>query len=49
MAWVFGSIAILMYPIGAEEVPPPGQGFFLLTDMSNLLLTDSTPLETAGA
>ena len=49
MSWVFGSIPILMYPIGADEVPPPGTGFFLLTDLTNLLLTDNTPLETAGA
>lgn len=47
--WVFGSIPILMYPIGADEVPTPPTGFLLLTDMTNVLLTDNTPLETAGA
>lgn len=46
--WIFGSIPILIYPF-ADEVPPPPTGFFLLTDMSDFLLTDNTPLETAGA
>lgn len=47
--WAYGSIAILYYPLGAEEVPVPPTGFLLLTDESNLLMTDNTPLETAGA
>ncbi len=47
--WIYGGIAILFYPIGADEVPVPPTGFLLLTDNSNLLLTDNTPLETAGA
>ena len=46
--WAYGSIAILYYPLGADEVPHPGTGFFLITDGSDLLLTDNTPLETAG-
>jgi len=47
--WAYGSIAILYYPLAAEEVPIPPTGFFLITDGSNFLLTDNTPLETAGA
>jgi len=46
--WNYGGVAILYYPLGAGEVPPPGTGFFLITDLTNLLLTDNTPLETAG-
>lgn len=46
--WAYGSIAILYYPLAADEVPPPLTGFLLLTDGTNLLLTDNTPLETAG-
>lgn len=46
--WGYGGIAILYYPLGAEEVPHPGTGFLLITDGSNLLMTDNTPLETAG-
>lgn len=38
----------MMYTINAEEVPPPPTGFLLLTDITNFLLTDMTPLETAG-
>lgn len=49
MTWVIGSIPILMYPIGADDVPHPPTGFFLLTDHTNFLLTNNTPLETAGA
>jgi hypothetical protein len=49
MSYWFGSVAILMYPIMADEVPPPPTGFFLITDGSDFLLTDNTPLETAGA
>lgn len=45
----FGSIAILFYPIGAEEVPFPPSGFLLITDGSNLLMSDFDPLMTAGA
>ncbi len=47
--WIFGSFAILFYPIGADDIPPPLTGFLLITDGSNLLQTDTTPLETAGA
>ncbi len=47
--WAYGSIAILYYPLGADEVPTPPTGFLLITDGSNLLMTDNTPLETAGA
>jgi len=46
--WAYGSIAILYYPLAADDVPPPGTGFLLITDGSDLLLTDNTPLETAG-
>lgn len=49
MSYYLGSIPILMYPINADEVPPPPHGFFLLTDFTDFLLTDGTPLETAGA
>jgi hypothetical protein len=47
--WVLGSIPVLMYPIGADDVPHPPSGFLLITDLSNFLLTDNTPLETAGS
>lgn len=47
--WAYGSIAILYYTLGGGDVPPPPTGFLLLTDLTNLLLTDNTPLETAGA
>jgi hypothetical protein len=47
--YCFGSVPILYYPLSAEEVPFPPTGFLLITDGSNLLLTDNTPLETAGA
>lgn len=47
--WAYGSIAILYYPLAADEVPQPPLGFLLITDGTNLLLTDNTPLETAGA
>jgi hypothetical protein len=47
--WVYGGMAILFYPIGADEVPHPPTGFLLITDGSDLLMTDNTPLETAGA
>jgi len=47
--WAYGSIAILYYPIAADEIPAPGTGFFLITDGSDLLLSDNTPMETAGA
>jgi len=47
--WIYGSVAILYYGLSIEEIPPPGNGFLLITDGSNLLLTDNTPLETAGA
>ncbi len=46
--YVYGGIAILFYPLGADEVPHPGNGFLLITDGSNLLMTDNTPLLTAG-
>jgi hypothetical protein len=46
--WVFGSIAILYYPLAADEVPHPPHGFLLITDGSDFLLSDSTPMETAG-
>jgi hypothetical protein len=46
--WVYGSIPILYYPLSADEVPAPGTGFLLLTDLTNVLMTDNTPLETAG-
>jgi len=46
--WAYGSIAILYYPLAADEVPPPPTGFLLITDGSDLLMTDNTPLETAG-
>lgn len=49
MNYVYGSVPILMYPIGADEIPPPGSGFFLLTDLTDFLLTNNTPLLTAGA
>jgi len=47
--WTYGSIPILYYPISAEEVPFPPTGFLLITDGSNLLMTNDTPLETAGS
>lgn len=47
--WAYGGVAILFYPLGAEEVPVPPTGFFLITDLSNFLLSDNTPMETAGA
>lgn len=46
--YFFGGMAILYYPLSAEEVPAPGTGFLLITDGSNLLMTDNDPLETAG-
>jgi len=49
MSYYFGSIPIMYYPIGAEEVPFPPFGFLLITDGSNLLMTDNDPLLTAGA
>jgi len=49
MGWYYGSLPIMMYPIVGDEVPVPPSGFFLLTDLTNLLLTNNTPLETAGA
>jgi hypothetical protein len=47
--YVYGGVAILFYPLGSEEVPFPPTGFLLITDGSDLLLTDNTPLQTAGA
>lgn len=47
--YCFGSIPIMYYPIAAEEVPFPPSGFLLITDGSNLLMTDGDPLLTAGA
>jgi hypothetical protein len=47
--WVYGGMAILYYPLGADEVPVPPFGFLLITDGSNFLLSDNTPMETAGA
>jgi len=47
--WAFGSVAILFYPMERPVIPTPPHGFFLLTDNTNFLLTDNTPLETAGA
>jgi hypothetical protein len=47
--WAYGSIAILYYPLAADEIPPPATGFLLITDGSNFLLSDNTPMETAGA
>ncbi len=47
--YFFGSIPIMYYPIAADDVPHPPTGFLLITDGSDLLLTDFTPLETAGA
>ena len=47
--YYLGSIPIMYYPLAAEEVPVPPTGFLLITDGSDLLLTDNTPLETAGA
>ena len=46
--YVYGGVAILFYPLGADDVPVPGTGFLLITDGSNLLMTDNTPLLTAG-
>lgn len=46
--WVYGGMAILFYPLGAEETPAPPSGFLLITDGSNLLMTDNDPLLTAG-
>lgn len=48
MYW-FGSVPIMYYPLAADEVPTPPTGFLLITDSSELLLTDNTPLETAGS
>jgi len=47
--YCFGSIPIMYYPLAADEVPHPPSGFLLITDGSDLLMTDNTPLETAGA
>lgn len=49
MSYYLGSVPILYYPLAAEEVPPPPTGFLLITDLSNLLMTDFDPLQTAGA
>jgi hypothetical protein len=46
--WAYGSIAILYYPLGADEVPHPPLGFLLITNGSDFLLSDNTPMETAG-
>jgi hypothetical protein len=47
--WAYGSIAILYYPLASDEVPVPPTGFLLITDGSNFLLSDNTPMQTAGA
>lgn len=47
--YFFGSIPIMYYPLSAEEVPFPPSGFLLITDGSDLLISDNTPLLTAGA
>lgn len=47
--YFLGSIPIMYYPLGADEVPVPPSGFLLITDGSNFLLSDNTPMETAGA
>ncbi len=49
MGYYYGSVPIMIYPLNADEVPVPPFGFFLLTDHTNFLLTNNTPLETAGA
>ncbi len=46
--WAYGSIAILYYSGAGREVPPPPTEFLLITDGSDFLLTDNTPMETAG-
>lgn len=48
MGWYFGTIPTIIYPF-AGEIPPPGIGFLLITDLSDFLLSDNTPMETAGA
>ncbi len=47
MGWYVGSIPIIMYPLMGEEVNP-GLGFLLITDGSDFLLSDNTPLRLAG-
>jgi len=47
--WIYGGVAILYYALAAEKVPTPPSGFLLITDLSDLLMTDNSPLETAGA
>lgn len=49
MSHYIGSIPIMYYALAGEEVPFPPSGFLLITDGSNLLMTDNTPLLTAGA
>lgn len=46
--WGYGGVPILFYPIGGGTITPPGPGFLLLTDGTNLLQTDNTPLLLAG-
>lgn len=48
MSYYLGSIPILCYPLKAIITPPPLIGFLLITDTSDFLLTDNTPMETAG-
>ncbi len=48
MNYVLGSIPLLMYLPDITVIPPPGEGFLLITDGSDFLLTDNTPMETAG-
>lgn len=46
--YVYGGVAVLFYPLGAEETSSPGTGFLLITDGSFFMMTDNTPLQTAG-
>ncbi len=48
MSYYFGSIPIMFYPAGGEGVPVPPAQFLLITDGTNFLMTDTTPLKLAG-
>lgn len=43
--WNYGGVSILFYPVGADVVTTD---VLLITDGTDFLLTDNTPMKLAG-
>ena len=43
--WNYGGVSVLFYPIGADVV---SSAFLLITDGTDFLLSDNTPMKLAG-